>query len=300
MKNAIKYLLIFLVPVVTVTACKKDTEEKPTEGTEKPGTKPPPTTPPPATNPYNNIVETKAPVQKAITYNVNTNIGGFQQALPYLYDSTTKRYPLLVFIHGIGELGDGSTQLYNAANVGVASLIKNKLFPANFVVNSKNYSFIVISPQIKKWDYKTVAKDINDMINYAISKYRIDTTKMYVSGLSMGGGYTWDYAGVYASRLAAIAPICGASGPNDAKAKVMATANLPVWAFHNNDDGTVTPANSTGYVNKINSYNPAIKAKLTLWPTGGHDAWTKALNPKYKENNLSVYEWMLQYSRTKK
>lgn len=299
MKNAIKYLMILLVPIVTVTSCKKDTDDQPAPGTGTPGTKPPVTNPPPA-NPYNNVVETKAPIQKPITVNVNSNIGGYQQALPYLYDSTTKRYPLLVFVHGIGELGDGSTQLYNAANVGVASLIRNKLFPANFKVNNTNYSFIVISPQIKKWDYNTVAKDINDMINYAISKYRIDTTKMYVSGLSMGGGYTWDYAGKYASRLAAIAPICGASGPNDAKAKVMATANLPVWAFHNNDDGTVTPANSIGYVNKINSYNPAVKAKLTLWPTGGHDAWSKALNPAYKENNMNVYEWMLQYSRTKK
>lgn len=283
MKSMIKYLLIIGVPVAVATSCKKDTGDNSK----------------PAENPYNNVVETKPPIQKGITVHVNSNIGGYHQALPYLYDSTTKRYPLLVFIHGIGELGDGAAQLPNAGNIGVARLIKDKKFPANFKVNNKNYSFIVLSPQIKVWDYKTVARDINDMISFAIKKYRVDTTRIYVSGLSMGGGYTWDYAGAYASRIAAIVPICGASGPNDAKAKNMANAKLAVWAFHNNDDPTVPASNSTGYVNKINALNPAVPAKLTVWPTGGHDAWTKALNPAYKENNLNIYEWMLQYSRAK-
>lgn len=290
MKNAIKYLLVLLVPVVATTACKKDTSDaEDTPGGGKP----------PVANAYNNVVETKSPIQKGITVNVNSNIGGYHQALPYLYDSTTKRYPLLVFIHGVGELGNGASQLPNAGNIGVARLIKDKKFPANFKVNNKNYSFIVISPQIKVWDYKTVAKDVNDMISYAISKYRIDTTRMYVSGLSMGGGYTWDYAGAYASRIAAIVPVCGASGPNDTRAKNMANAKLAVWAFHNDDDPTVPSSNSKGYVSKINALNPAIPAKLTLWPTGGHDAWTKALNPTYKENNMNIYEWMLQYSRSR-
>lgn len=280
MKNVIKHLFILFVPIVAATACKKDAAS----GDD---------------NAYNNVVETKLPTQKAVTVAVNSNIGGFHVATPALYDSTGKRYPLLVFIHGIGEVGNGSTQLYNAANVGPARLIKDRKFPPNFKVGDKNYSFIVVSPQIKTWEYKTMARDVNDMISYAISKYRIDTTRIYVSGLSMGGGYTWDYAGVYASRIAAIVPICGAAGPNDAKVKTIANAKLAVWAFHNNDDKTVSPANSTGFVNAINALNPAVKARLTLWPTGGHDAWTKALNPTYKENNQNIYEWMLQYSRSK-
>ena len=132
MKNAIKVLLVLIVPVMAATSCKKDINEDEAAKPDGGGAKPV------VVNAYNNVVETKSPVQKGITINVNGNIGGYQQALPALYDSTTKRYPLLVFIHGIGELGDGSTQLYNAANVGVARLIKDKKFPANFVVNNKN------------------------------------------------------------------------------------------------------------------------------------------------------------------
>jgi predicted peptidase len=113
----------------------------------------------------------------------------------------------------------------------------------------------------------------------------------------MGGGITWEYAAANPKRFAAIVPICGASFPFDTRCKAIANADLPVWAFHNNDDATVAPSNSVNYVNKINSFNPSVAALLTLWPTGGHDAWTKATGPDYREGGKNMYEWMLQYSR---
>jgi predicted peptidase len=295
MKYLCKTLTVLMVIGLSLSACKKETlkDEPGDNNTEKP-TAPAPA---PPTNKYDNVVETTKPVNKGISVDVNDNIGGYLYALPSLYDSTTKKYPLLLFIHGIGELGNGTTQLNNAAAVGVPSVIKWGQFPANFNVGGKNYSFIVITPQFKKWPSP---KDVNDMIDYAIKKYRIDTTRMYVSGLSMGGGATWDYAAEYGKRIAAIVPICGASGPNDTKAKKIAQAGLAVWAFHNKDDGTVPYTNSEGYVTKINAQNPPIKAKLTLWPTGGHDAWTKSTSPSYKEDGKNIYEWMLQYSRSAK
>lgn len=295
MKNAINYGVLFLVPIMAATACKKDV----TPGEEPAPGKGAPVVKPPATNKYNDVVETKSPVQRGITATVNSNIGGFHIGLPALYDSTTKKYPLIVFIHGTGEKGNGGSQLPAAGNIGIARLIKDKKFPPNFKVNNKNYSFIVVSPQIKSWDYNTnnMARDVNDMINYTIARYRIDVSRIYVSGLSMGGGFTWDYASVYASKVAAIVPICGAAGPDATKVRNIANGKVAIWAFHNNDDKVVLPGNSTGFVNQINALNPGIRAKLTLWPTGGHDAWTKALNPSYKENNMNVYEWMLQYNK---
>lgn len=284
MKNLCKTLPALLMLCLSITACKKEV------ASHDPGSDP-------GGNPANDIVETKPAIQKGVSVNVNGNIGGYMEALPARYDSTTKNYPLLVFIHGVGELGDGTSQLSNVANVGTPSVIKNGKLPPNFSVNGKNYSFIVISPQFKAWPS---AKDVNDMIDYAIKKYRIDTSRMYVSGLSMGGGVTWDYAVAYGKRIAAVVPICGASGPSDSKAQKIAQAGLAVWAFHNKDDGTVSYHNSEDYVNKINANNPPIKARLTLWATGGHDAWSKATNPTYKEDNRNMYEWMLQYSRQSK
>jgi predicted peptidase len=240
------------------------------------------------------VVETRPAILKAVTFNVSANIHGFYQALPARYDSTTKRYPLLVFLHGQGELGNGTTDLTKVLKNGTANLIKNGKFPANFVVNTKNYSFIVVMPQLSKWP---VADDVQGMINYAVKKYRVDTTRIYVTGLSMGGGGTWVYASKHASRIAAIVPVSGAAKLTDLAAKAIASTNLPVWAFHNDGDPTVPVIYSKNNISKINSNIPTPKAKLTLWTVRQHDAWTKAMDPAYKENNLNMYQWMLQYTR---
>ena len=242
----------------------------------------------------NTITETLPPVQTAVSVNVTANIGGFYKALPARYDSTTKKYALLVFLHGAGEMGNGTTDLSKVLSNAVPSLINKNNFPASFVSGNTNYSFIVISPQFKTWPS---TDDVDAMISYSITNFRIDETRIYVTGLSMGGGATWDYASVYAGKIAAIVPICGASAPNASKAKNMADAHLPVWAFHNEDDPTVSVNTTIDYINMINSFNPSIVPKMTLWPTGGHNAWTKASDPNYKENNLNIYEWMLQYHR---
>ena len=276
MKSRFVFPMLISSLLIFLGSCKKNTGNSESE------------------NAANNIIETAAPIQKPITFNVTNNIGGFQQALPALYDSTSKKYPLILFIHGTGELGNGSSDLWMAANVGTPSLIKNKRFPPNFTSNGKNFSFIVLSPQFKVWP---TPGDVNAMINYAITKYRVDTSRIYVSGLSMGGGVTWEYASDYTTRVAAIAPICGASGPTNEKAQKIAQGGIAVWAFHNQDDTVVPPSNSVGYVNKINSYNPSKPALITVWPSGGHDAWSKATDPTYKENGMNMYEWLLQYSR---
>ncbi len=240
------------------------------------------------------IIETKPAVLTATSVTVNDNIGGYYIALPARYDSTTKKYPMLVFLHGSGEMGNGTTNLPSVLSNATPRLLNQKTFPPSFTVDDKSYSFIVVIPQFKRWPS---AGDVNSLIDQIVSKFRVDPARLYLSGLSMGGGATWDYAAAYPKRLAAIVPICGASSPNDNSCKDIASANLPVWAFHNNDDGTVAPVNSVDYVNKINSNNPSVKARLTLWPTGGHDAWTKATDPAYKEDGKNMYEWMLQYSR---
>ena len=155
MKNQLSYPAILFLFVSVFISCKKES------GTGEPG----------SAIDANNIIETKAPVQKPISYNVNSNIGGYQEALPALYDSTTKKYPLLIFIHGIGELGNGVSDLWMAGNIGTPGLIKQAKFPANFSSKGKNFSFIVVSPQFKTWPS---SDDINALIDYAISKYRID------------------------------------------------------------------------------------------------------------------------------
>jgi predicted peptidase len=275
MKTTLKAILVVVSVIMILPGCKKETVATGKQA--------------------DNLPETQPAIQTAVNANITSNIGGFYKALPALYDSTSKKYPLLIFLHGVGELGNGTTDLSKVLVNAVPRLLNQKTFPPQFTVNGANYSFIVINPQFKQWPQPS---DVNSMIDYAIKNWRVDTTRIYVSGLSMGGGNTWDYAIAYPNRIAAIVPISGASWPSQEQCGNMAKANLPVWAFHNNDDGTVSVNTTNAIIDYINSFNPAIVAKKTIWPSGGHDAWSKATNPATKEcDGKNMYEWMLQYTR---
>jgi len=240
-----------------------------------------------------------AQVQTPRTITINSNCKGFYEYLPEGYSTTGKTFPLMIFIHGIGELGNGSTDLYMVLRNGPPKLINNGTFPKSFTVNSATYSFIVISPQFVAWP---TALDVQAVIDYAVKTYKVDQTRIYVTGLSMGGGATWDYAAysqAFGKRVAAILPISGASSPTTKKIDTIAASNLPVWALHNLNDPTVSSNYTINYVNGINAYvpKPSPAARMTIFNVSGHDAWTKTYDPSYTENGLNVYQWMLQYKR---
>lgn len=225
---------------------------------------------------------------------IGSNVGGFYEALPKAYDSSDKKYPLLVFLHGGGERGDGNDQLPLVLKNALPKLLDQNVFPESFTVNSETFSFVIISPQFKEWPEPV---DVKRVIDYAKANYRIDDSRIYLSGLSMGGGATWRTAAYYGNELAAIVPICGAEWADSTEAKKIAATNVPIWAFHNRDDSVVTVNSTRRYVNIIKTQHPAIEPRMTLWDIGGHDAWTRATDPAYKEDNKNIYEWMLQFVR---
>src|SRR5690349_13912350 len=92
------------------------------------------------------VLETALPVHTPILYNINSNVAGYYETLPARYALTTKKYPLIIFIHGIGELGTGLSRL-NCC--GLPYHAKTGTFPAKFLVNGVYFSYIVISPQFK-------------------------------------------------------------------------------------------------------------------------------------------------------
>jgi predicted peptidase len=289
-KALVSLVLVFCSLVIITASCSKEKINSSSAVTVKPANPKPVVTIDP-----NSLPETLPAIQVAVSYDVNSNIAGFYQALPARYDSTSKKYPLLIFLHGVGELGNGNADLPRVLVNAVPRLLNQHIFPPQFTVNDNNYSFIVINPQFKQWPQPA---DVNAMIDYAVIHYRIDLSRIYVAGLSMGGGATWDYGIAYASRIAAIVPISGASWPTQDQCGNIARANLPVWAFHNNDDGTVGVGSTRRIVDFINSFNPVIPARETIWENGGHDAWSKATNPGTKEcDGKNMYEWMLQYHR---
>lgn len=229
---------------------------------------------------------------------------GYYEYLPEGYDPAgTKIYPLILFIHGGGDIGDGSPQqLPRLLKVGLTRQINIGEFPSAFTVNGQTFKFIIISPQFVFMPSGSDAvSDIETMLNYVVKNYKVDISRIYMTGLSKGGGLTFDFAGskiTNANKLAAIVPSAQASTPVYDQARTITRSNLPVWATHNLYDQDISVSFTNTYIEWINEAPaPTPAAKKTIFPGGGHDSWTQTYNPQFKENNMNVYEWMLQYRR---
>lgn len=240
-------------------------------------------------------VETTPAVWTSVTMNVNSNVAGFWQGVPAKYSQNpSKAYPLIIFIHGIGELG---TNLSRMNCCGLPKHLRYGTFPANFNVNGVNHSFIVIAPQFK---VRPSAAHVQSVLDFAKRRWRIDGTRVYVTGLSMGGGTTWDYAAVYGQNAAAIVPVCGGTRPTTTLAANIAKKNLPIWGLYSSSDQVVPVQWGRDFFSWIDSRNPAYasKTKLTIWSGISHNStWWKAFDPKTKVDGYSIYEWMLFYKR---
>jgi len=277
MLNPLKKLIAIVLLLAAFTSCKKDDKPQPSD-----------------TN--NNIVESDPPLLRPMTLNINQYIGGYYESIPSHYLATTKKYPLLIFLHGAGQEGNGGTDLPLLLNDGIIKGIYQKTFPANFKVNGNDFSFVVLAPQMRAMPPDSM---VISFLNFALAHYRIDPSRIYMAGMSMGGVLTTQMGSHNAGKIAAAVSIAGAAfgADKDANAAGFASGGLALWAFHNSADPVTPSSVTTDFVNTINNDGPSIPARMTIFPSSLHDAWTKAFDPAYKENNLNIYEWMLQYKR---
>src|SRR5688572_2441324 len=146
-----------------------------------------------------------------IAKGLNSSTGdylGFLEYKPADYDKTTTRYPVIIFLHGIGERGNGTTMLQDVTCCGIPRMIRlgHKM---RFTWNGKTETFIVLSPQCPEKYGMWPAAFVTDLINYAKNNLRIDANRIYLTGLSMGGGGTFRFISTSADQpkqLAGAAP----------------------------------------------------------------------------------------------
>ena len=192
--------------------------------------------------------------------------------LPADYEKDAKkRWPLIMFLHGAGERGDN------------LNLVK-KHGPPKMIAEGKSFDFIVVSPQCPNdlwWPEQTDI--LINLLDEIENKYRVDTDRVYLTGLSMGGFGTWMLAEKFPQHFAAIAPICGGSERYAASR----LKKVPVWAFHGAKDKTVPVERSQEMVDAVKKAGG--DAKLTIYPEAEHDSWTQTYN------NPELYEWFLSH-----
>ena len=194
--------------------------------------------------------------------------------LPKDYQDGDKLFPLVLFLHGIGERG---TDIEKVKTHGIPKLINE----------GKEFPFIVVSPQCPDnvfWNTDVLSALIDEIESH----YRVDKNRIYVTGLSMGGNGTWSLALAEPYRFAAIAPVCGWSHP----VEFCKIAHIPIWIFHGAKDNVVPLNFSEQIVQQSKSCGDA-NLKFTIYPEANHDAWTETYN------NEELYKWFLEHSLDK-
>ena len=201
--------------------------------------------------------------------------------LPRDYSTRPKeRWPLILFLHGSGERG---TNLSKVAVHGPPKLVKQ----------GQDFPFIIVSPQCpanQRWDNDVLLA----LLDEVTEKYKVDKSRVYLTGLSMGGYGTWSLGLTQPERFAAIAPICGGGDLivlllADPK-KVSAIKTLGVWAFHGGKDPVVPLAESQRMVDALKKFG-CKEVELTVYPDAQHDSWTETYN------NPKLYDWFLAHQR---
>ncbi|HNT50805.1 MAG TPA: Ig-like domain-containing protein, partial [Cyclobacteriaceae bacterium] len=213
---------------------------------------------------------------------------GYYEYLPPGYESNTNLYPVVFFFHGMGEKGNGTTELAKIANLG----------PPRHVRDGYKFPFILISPQLKSSYGVWPSSYIDEVVEHARSYLRIDPSRMYFTGLSLGGGGCWEYVATYPQKVAAAVPVCG--GYNTlAKACIYANNNIPIWASHGDKDGVVPMARTVNMINAINACVPAPNPApiLTIYPNVAHNAWDYAYRTNNSLHTPNVYEWMMGFTK---
>ena len=215
----------------------------------------------------------------------------YQVYVPATYDSRA-RWPVILFLHGAGERGvDGLVQ----TEVGLGSALRRL---------ADRYPAIVVFPQSPpegNWQGDS-ARMALAALDRALAEFRTDTSRVYLTGLSMGGNGAWHIAYHHGERFAAVVVICGfvmARGPfpgivpNDLEDPYKAVAarvkSVPVWIVHGEADPVVPVSESR----RMHEALLAAGAEVHYEELAGvgHNAWDAA----YSSPELA--EWLFDKAR---
>lgn len=199
---------------------------------------------------------------------------------------TTKKYPLIVFLHGAFEKGnDNEVQL----NIGGSFFLRDSI--------RKNYPAYIIFPQCplddswtyfeNKIDFTTgfatdwnfpfkkeptaVVNALKKLIDHIIAEGKIDTSRIYIAGLSQGGMGVLDMLARYPDLFAAGLSMCGAGEPATAK---FFSGKSALWLFHGTNDQLVPPLFSQQYFKRLKKAHSIVR--YSEYPDTEHNCWTKA------------------------
>jgi predicted peptidase len=192
-----------------------------------------------------------------------------------------QKWPVILFLHGAGERGsDGLKQ----SEVGLGRAVR---------LHPERFPFIVVMPQCPEglwWPQAAMEKMALAALDAEIHEYNGDPSRIYLTGLSMGGYGTWAIAANNPAKFAAIAPVCGGVSISEHLAKLTGfpvthdasvftetaqkVRNIPVWIYHGGADPTVPVTESQNMTKALQQLGADVS--YTEYPGLGHNSWDSA------------------------
>ncbi len=242
-------------------------------------------------------------------------------SLPPSYGhDVSRKWPLILFLHGSGESQRSPDQSYASVRHGIPKVVlcydkirdngadeqphievpmparlrktkqakhgdkSSEPVPIEACTNLAE-SFVTLIPSLDmRRGYGWSASILSALLDEVLARYRIDANRIHLTGFSMGGYGVWDLALREPHRFASLMPICGGADPSQAGK----LSHLPIWIHHGaNDD--IIPAKASQMMYDALLAAGAQHVKLDCHAAMMHDAWTAAYN------DVKVYQWMLDH-----
>ena len=202
--------------------------------------------------------------------NVVPNGYNFWVYTPGDYDSTRAEKPLILFLHGASLSGSDLSRV-------------RKYGPLTAISYGHDIDAVILAPQSPGGSWK--ADNVENILNWTLAHYSVDTNRIYVIGMSMGGYGTINYTGTYPDRVAAAMALCG--GGN-----LKGYCNLnqfPLWIMHGTADRAVGVGESQKVVNAMKACGDTPLLRFTKLPGQSHAALAKIF---YLDE---TYEWLFSH-----
>ena len=205
----------------------------------------------------------------------------YRMLLPSTFDFS-KEYPLVLFLHGMGERGtDNQTQLLHGSSLFQDSIddypsivLFPQCPPTDYWANLDRSNFDEDSLRLFKYRLDQPPHPslglVMDLIKYMIQQPYVDSSRIYLSGLSMGAMGAFDILWRMPNTFAVCMPICG-SAPLE---KVSTFQETPFWIFHGGLDRTVATRHSIEIVDSLKARQANVR--FSLYPEANHNSWDSA------------------------
>jgi predicted peptidase len=196
-------------------------------------------------------------------------------------EAASSARPVILFLHGAGETGTNNTSQVNG-NID------------NLLAEAQSRGAFLYAPQAPTFGWNSISRTdtIMSMVDQIFATQNSDANRLYVTGLSMGGGGTWNMANRYGDQIAAVVPIAGINPSGDFDGSNL--VDMPTWAFHARNDNVVNRSATINTVNRIldaageprisdpgtagfEYQNDNLDLAYTQYASGGHGIWGESI-----------------------